>query len=672
MKRRYFHSVRFLASLTLLACVAVCATTASNAQEKEKPFLTQQGICDDTEAMTRTKLLQEIEQSRQTWIDNYEAVKTPEQIAQYQRERRDAFRAALGPMWDRSAALNPEITGSGVKEKYRYENIIFQSCPNVYVTGVLFLPKEELFAPPYPTMLVLCGHSSNGKAFDLYQSIGILAAVNGIAAFVMDPIDQGERYQYLNADGKVVIQSVQAHNMVNAGAILVGRSAATFEVWDAMRALDYLSTREDIDSEKFGVCGTSGGGTQTAYVTTVDDRIKLSAPSCYICSIFDDLSHNLGPQDGEQNIFGQLKFGVDHADYLFLRAPIPMLMCCATQDFFNCDDGWRSYRYAARMYSRMNYSNRISIVEKDAEHGYSEEARVATVRLALRWFADRNDEIVEHDQPLLDDQEILSVKSGKGVMSLPNARRSYELNLDLARELAENRSTKWANISAEEAAKIVAERAAVRPENERAKAVVLASENDTTAFQTEEGIYLTARTNFGADEQFETLDLRISDLGRNSTPTNEAFKNDGAKTAAVELRGYGDTQARGRNYYSYEHFGTDGSDNCLAFLLGKSYIGMRVEDLLAVAQYYREKNGAKIALHAEGYACTVAMLAVIIAPELFESVELINQPPTWMEQMSQEYGPIQMTNTLFGALNDFDTDDLVSYLKRIGKLQVEE
>ena len=130
--------------------------------------------------------------------------------------------------------------------------------------------------------------------------MGILAAVNGLAGFVDDPIDQGERFQYLNEQGKPVYQSVQAHNLIQAGSILVGRNTATFEVWDGMRAIDYLQSRSDIIGDKIGVCGTSGGGTQTSYIMSLDDRVALAAPSCYICTFFNDLTNNLGPQDGER------------------------------------------------------------------------------------------------------------------------------------------------------------------------------------------------------------------------------------------------------------------------------------------------------------------------------------------------------------------------------------
>ncbi|MCF0234853.1 MAG: hypothetical protein HUK22_07755, partial [Thermoguttaceae bacterium] len=410
----------------------------------------------------------------------------------------------------------------------------------------------------------------NGKAYELYQSLGILAAVNGLAALVVDPIDQGERLQHIDANGKPYAIGTAAHNLVGVGAMLVGRNAATLEMWDDMRAIDYLQSRDDVLSDKIGVCGTSGGGTQTAYLMSLDDRVALAAPSCYICSLFGDLPRNLGPQDAEQNIFGQISAGMDHPDYLTMRAPIPTYMCCALQDFFNSVDGRRSFDYAKRLFKTLGAEDRIDIVTVDQGHGYAEEFRCGTVRWALRWLAGRDVDVVEHDQPLLTDEEIASIKSNNVVADLPGFRSSHDLNRDLARELTAPRKAKWENIAAQTASELVRNRAIIRSGNAAPIAKIVVSEENDVVFETDKNVFLTAKTNFNDDEKFDALTLRIGDAGRNSEATKAAFaaENSG-KIVAVELRGYGETQATGRDYYNYDYFGTDGSDYCLAYLLGK-------------------------------------------------------------------------------------------------------
>ena len=123
------------------------------------------------------------------------------------------------------------------------EKIIFQSQPKHYVTALLFLPDPRRFPPPYPGVIVPCGHYKEAKGAPEYQAMGALLALNGMAALVFDPVDQGERGQYLGKDGWPTLSGVEAHCAVGVGCILLGQNLARFEIWDGMRAVDYLQSR---------------------------------------------------------------------------------------------------------------------------------------------------------------------------------------------------------------------------------------------------------------------------------------------------------------------------------------------------------------------------------------------------------------------------------------------
>ncbi len=165
-----------------------------------------------------------------------------------------------------------------------------------------------------------CGHDDNGKAAEAYQRGCILLAKNGIAALCYDPIGQAERRQLIDADGKPSGPgNTTEHTMLGIGALLLGRSTAGYRVWDGIRSLDYLAERPEVDAKRLGCTGCSGGGTLTSYLMALDDRVAVAAPSCYITSL-ERLFATIGPQDAEQNITGQVAFGLDHADYLGLRA----------------------------------------------------------------------------------------------------------------------------------------------------------------------------------------------------------------------------------------------------------------------------------------------------------------------------------------------------------------
>ena len=147
--------------------------------------------------MMKHYLLGLADQQFENWKHQYEQRTTPEQIAEYQRRLREKFIKALGCFPERTP-LNPKITGTISRNDYRVEKIIFESRPKHYVTGILFLPNASKHKPPYPGVLVRCGHSPDGKGSNIYQTMGALLALNGIVGFVFDPIDQGDEVSYFH------------------------------------------------------------------------------------------------------------------------------------------------------------------------------------------------------------------------------------------------------------------------------------------------------------------------------------------------------------------------------------------------------------------------------------------------------------------------------------------
>ncbi len=224
------------------------------------------------------------------------------------------FLQSLGDLPVRTP-LNTHVVGTLRRDGYHVEKVIFESRPGHHVTANFYVPHGK---PPYPGVLLPCGHSDNGKAYEQYQRVAILLAKSGMAVLCYDPIGQGERYQRLDDQGKPVVRGTTEHTMAGIGALLVGRQEASYRIWDGLRALDYLAGRPEVDPRRLGCTGNSGGGTLTAYLMALDDRIAVAAPSCYITSL-ERLFATIGPQDAEQNITGQVAAGMEHADYLTLR-----------------------------------------------------------------------------------------------------------------------------------------------------------------------------------------------------------------------------------------------------------------------------------------------------------------------------------------------------------------
>src|SRR5262245_26357397 len=256
------------------------------------------------------------------------ALKTPEDVRRRQKELRAKFIEALGGFPEKTP-LNARVVGTEQRDGYRIDKVVYETPPHHHVTATLYLPEGR---PPFPGVLMPIGHSANGKAADYIQRGCILLAKNGLAVLTYDPIGQGERRQLLDSQGKPAVpSSTHEHTLIGVGALPVGQNTATYRIWDGIRSLDYLSVRPEIDPKRLGCTGCSGGGTLTSYLMALDDRIVAAAPSCYITSL-ERLFPTRGPQDAEQNITGQVALGMEHADYINMRAPRPTLIRADSRD----------------------------------------------------------------------------------------------------------------------------------------------------------------------------------------------------------------------------------------------------------------------------------------------------------------------------------------------------
>ena len=175
---------------------------------------------------------------------------------------------ALDPMPKRSP-LRAAITGMLDRPKYRVEKLVFQSSPGLYVTGNFYIPKSA--SAPSPAILYLCGHSPHplGAKTQYPDRIQWFAEI-GYAVLSLDTLEFAE----------VEGPHHGTHNLNLWHWLSLGYTPAGVEVWNAIRALDYLETRPEVDMKRIGLTGISGGGAMTWYTAAVDERIAVAAPSC--------------------------------------------------------------------------------------------------------------------------------------------------------------------------------------------------------------------------------------------------------------------------------------------------------------------------------------------------------------------------------------------------------
>src|SRR5262245_43286011 len=209
----------------------------------------------------------------------FASVRTEQDLLRLQTELRAKLLRMLGGLPSTRTPLNARVVDRIQMTGFHVEKLIFESLPGIFVTALVYVPDG---GGRRPAVLVPCGHSTNGKVH--YQALCQRLAARGYVVICWDPVGQGERSQFWDASAKKSRYNLICgeHAVLGNLAYLAGTNLARWEVWDGMRALDYLLTRPDVDPARISITGTSGGGFQAAMIAALDGRIRVAAPSCYL------------------------------------------------------------------------------------------------------------------------------------------------------------------------------------------------------------------------------------------------------------------------------------------------------------------------------------------------------------------------------------------------------
>jgi cephalosporin-C deacetylase-like acetyl esterase len=257
--------------------------------------------------------------------------------------------------------------GATSGDGFRVEKLAYESLPGFWVTADLYLPASG--AGPFPAVVVGAGHGPGGKTEN--WSWGANFARNGIAALAYDPVGQGERIQYLDAAGKAsfIGSATGEHGEANVPTLLIGDDLARYMLNDSMRAVDYLTSRKDIDGARIGAFGCSGGGTATAYFAALDPRVRAAATACYLTSFEELLVSPTGVQEAEQTIPHFVEQGLDFGDWVELAAPKPYAIVSTTADMFPFAGARQTYEEAKRVYAIFGAEERLQWITGPGGHG---------------------------------------------------------------------------------------------------------------------------------------------------------------------------------------------------------------------------------------------------------------------------------------------------------------
>ncbi len=307
-------------------------------------------------------------------VARLESVGSAADVLQLQNELREKLLAVLGGLPAEKTPLNAKVTGTVRASGYRVEKVIFESLPGFHVTANIYIPDG--LAALAPAVLLTCGHSFNGKGHPGYQQICGRLARRGYVVLTWDPVGQGERSQCWDASkGDSRYNRVCGeHAIMGNLAYLAGTNLARWEVWDGIRAHDYLLTRPEVDPARISVTGNSGGGFQSAFLGALDQRNRVVIPSCYISSLPMRMANRIyadPDDDPEQDLYGMVSRGIDHAGLLALVWPRPLAVNLALLDFFPIEGGRMAFRQAEPLWRLYGRAQDILLNEGYHPHGYS-------------------------------------------------------------------------------------------------------------------------------------------------------------------------------------------------------------------------------------------------------------------------------------------------------------
>jgi len=264
--------------------------------------------------------------------------------------------------------LRPHVFDERRRPDYSVAKVYFESLPGFYVTGNLYRPLGDNVRGPFPAILSPHGHWAFGRLENTDLNSGPARAISlarqGFVVFTYDMVGYNDSRQL-------------THEFGGQREKLWGLSLSGLQLWNSIRSLDFLESLPEVDRDRIGATGESGGGTQTFLVSAVDPRIKAAAPVNMI---------SLHMQGGClcENPPG-LRLDTNNVELGALFAPRPLLMVAATGDWTN-ETPEIEYPAMRRLYSLFGAEDHVYSVQFQAPHNYNRNSREAVYAWMARWL----------------------------------------------------------------------------------------------------------------------------------------------------------------------------------------------------------------------------------------------------------------------------------------------
>ncbi|HEU5080760.1 MAG TPA: prolyl oligopeptidase family serine peptidase [Opitutaceae bacterium] len=312
--------------------------------------------------------------------------------------------AALAP-WPKKTPLNPVIERRREFDGYSVENVRLETVPGVFACGNLYRPLKA--NGPCPAVLTTHGHTApiktpedwakHGRFHESVQRRAATLARMGAVVLTIDMFGYGDSFTQFGPD---------AHRRPDA---------MTFQLWNNIRALDFLASLDGVDPKRLAVTGESGGGTQTMLLTAVDDRVSVSVPVVMASSYF----FGGCPCESGRPIHRSAEHFASNAMIATLAAPRPMLLVSDGKD-------WTKYTpqvefpFAQAIYRLFGKESAVANVHlPDEGHDYGPSKRQAMYRfMAERLGLNDNaaraaDDAFDESKVTLENPEAMRVFTGE-------------------------------------------------------------------------------------------------------------------------------------------------------------------------------------------------------------------------------------------------------------------
>lgn len=613
-------------------------------------------------------LLREVHQQyadRQTDIEK--AFTSGEAMLRYRDDCINRYKSIIGEFSDKKE-LNAKVTGTTKLNGLRVENIIFESLPKRYVTANLYIPEGE---GPFPVAVEFCGHGLSGKIGQFQVTLSQLFTANGIAVLVVDPVGQGERIQFVDKNSQTLTRGATTeHTILNMGANLLGSSVAAYEYWDNHRAIDYLVTRPDIDKDRIGVFGSSGGGTQASYMLGLDERIMVAS----VCSYFTQREKVLeifGPSDGCQHIPYEGRERLEIADFVLMMAPKPVLIMSGKYDFVDYWGATVAFKELEKAYTVLGSPEKVSMFSAEAGHGMPRDKALALVSWFKRWMSGTSNIVTDVQQVTMPLQQLQCTSSGQVVTAISDNVSIPEYNVALSQGYQNQRNE------------------FVKSNN----SAITAKVNELLGLELSKSTVKAEQTGILKVRNYDMLKYQLIRVGQMPVPCvvlipenlnrnsqvviylNEggkadilsdentilSFINQGQILLVPDLRGYGETadpiSLNDAKYWNREY-----RNAMTSMHIGKPIMGQRVTDIMSILDFIDgdpSLSGRRVRLVANGSYGPVAIHATYLDKRIGQT-EITRSIKSFEEYLTNPMQRDIYTNVLYGVLKFYDLQDLIN------------